>query len=303
MASDLLPGELSDQALLLKTLELAQHERSATTELIAVLAEIDLRKLYLGQGCSSMFSYCTRVLHLSEHAAYDRIEGARLCQKFPVILDRLRCGALTLTNLRLLGPSLKSDTVEPLLDAAAYKSKHDVEALVSTLRTASAGDDETYTIQITLAGDTLRKLRRAQELLRHAIPDGDPGTIVDRSLTLLLEQLERKKLGSTKPRRQAQRAKRRSRHVPLHVRREVWKRDGGQCAYIGGEGRRCEERGFLEFHHVDPHALGGKPVVDNLQLRCRAHNQHEAEIFFGRRYAGSSEGTGADELVPGPVET
>ena len=173
MTSNSLPQELSDQALLKKAEELAHHERIATAELIAALAEIDERKLYLGQGCSSMFAYCTRVLHLSEHAAYDRIEAARFGREFPVVLDRLRCGALTLTNLRLLGPLLKGETIESLLDQAAHKSKHEVEALVGRLRAETAADTETYTIHVTLSGETLKKLRRAQEMLRHAIPDGD----------------------------------------------------------------------------------------------------------------------------------
>lgn len=147
--------ELSDQALLKTAEDLAHHERIATAELIAALGEVDERKLYLGQGCSSMSSYCTRVLHLSEHAAYDRIEAARFGREFPVVLDRLRCGALTLTNLRLLGPFLKADTVEPLLDAAAHKSKHDVKALVGELRADTAADAETYTIPVTpVARDT-----------------------------------------------------------------------------------------------------------------------------------------------------
>lgn len=139
-----------------------------------------------------------------------------------------------------------------------------------------------------LSRETLGKLRRAQELLRHAIPDGDPGKILDRGLTLLLRQMERKKLGSGKPRQHRQRAVR-SRHIPLRVRREVWKRDGGQCAFVGSHGR-CGERGFLEFHHVEAYAIGGLAIAENLQLRCRAHNQHEAEIFFGPREALSPAG-------------
>jgi len=62
----------------------------------------------------------------------------------------------------------------------------------------------------------------------------------------------------------------------------VWKRDGGQCAFVGTEGR-CTERGFLEFHHLQPYAVGGQAVVQNVELRCRAHNLHEAEQYFGRR--------------------
>src|SRR5687768_16700960 len=71
-----------------------------------------------------------------------------------------------------------------------------------------------------------------------------------------------------------------SRHVPAAVRREVWKRDGGQCAFVG-DARRCTERGFLELHHVIPFADGGPTTAENLQLRCRAHNVSEAEQHFG----------------------
>ena len=68
--------------------------------------------------------------------------------------------------------------------------------------------------------------------------------------------------------------------MPASVKRAVWARDGGQCAFVGTEGR-CTARGFLELHHVEPFALGGPTTIDNLQLRCRAHNAYEAEMAFG----------------------
>lgn len=48
---------------------------------------------------------------------------------------------------------------------------------------------------------------------------------------------------------------------------------------MGSQGR-CTETGFLEFHHVEPYAAGGVAVSQNIQLRCRAHNVYEAELFF-----------------------
>ena len=61
---------LSDGELVAEVKRLARCESHATARLIAALAELDARRLYLGQGCSSMFTYCTQVLHLAEHAAY-----------------------------------------------------------------------------------------------------------------------------------------------------------------------------------------------------------------------------------------
>ena len=46
---------------------------------------------------------------------------------------------------------------------------------------------ELYKIQITVSRETHDNLRRAQDLLRHVIPDGDPAAIVERALTLLVE--------------------------------------------------------------------------------------------------------------------
>jgi hypothetical protein len=54
---------------------LAAGERRATAVLIRSLMELDARRLYLSEGCSSLFTYCTQVLHLSESAAYNRIHS------------------------------------------------------------------------------------------------------------------------------------------------------------------------------------------------------------------------------------
>src|SRR5688572_16248049 len=89
---------LSDQELLAKLKILACDERHATADLIASLAELDARRLHLSAGCSSLFAYCTQVLHLSEHAAYGRIEAARASRRFPVILDLLVDGSINLTT-------------------------------------------------------------------------------------------------------------------------------------------------------------------------------------------------------------
>jgi hypothetical protein len=72
-----------------------------------------------------------------------------------------------------------------------------------------------------------------------------------------------------------------SRHVPAHVRRVVWERDRGQCTFVGDTGHRCGARTWLEFDHVEPVARGGRATIETIRLRCRAHNQYEAERVFG----------------------
>jgi hypothetical protein len=43
-------AQLSDKELLAQVKRLAEHERVATADLIATLAELDARRLYLGEG-------------------------------------------------------------------------------------------------------------------------------------------------------------------------------------------------------------------------------------------------------------
>ena len=138
-----------------------------------------------------------------------------------------------------------------------------------------------YKIQFTVPKTTHDKLRRVQDLMRHTNSNGDPAVIFDRALTLLLEHLEKAKLAKTPRARNQSRATRAgSRHVPSAVKREVWTRDGGRCAFVGTAGR-CRETGLLEYHHVVPFAEGGEAVATNIELRCRAHNAYEAEEWFG----------------------
>ena len=139
-----------------------------------------------------------------------------------------------------------------------------------------------YKVQLTVTRATHDKLRRAQDLLRHSLPTGDLAEIVDRAVTLLVAELERAKLAVVERPRAARSNVPGSRYIPAAVRRAVWKRDGGRCRFVGAEGL-CTERGFLEFHHIRPHAAGGATIVENLELRCRAHNLHEAEHYFSGR--------------------
>jgi hypothetical protein len=363
---------LSDQNLLTAVKDLVRSERQATAHLIASLMELDIRRLYLSEGCSSLFTYCTKVLHLSEHAAYGRIEAARAARRFPMILELLADGSITLTTVTLLAPHLTPNNYSAVLNAAQYKSKREVERQVASLHprpdvpssirkqptmnssadtivapaeapsftsdpllvpTASAhsvllptapsgpsgskapGNSETasislspgtsraqpharrsviepltaerYKVQVTVRSDTVEKFRRIQDLMRHIIPNGDPATILDRALTMLLEHLERSKLAATDGPRARRTSRVRSRCIPAAIRRAVWARDAGQCTFIGTEGR-CNERGFVEFHHLNPYARGGDTTLENITLRCRSHNAYEAEQEFGRRPAACS---------------
>jgi len=294
---------------------------------------MDARRLYLGEGCSSLFTYCTQILHFSEHAAYGRIEAARAVRRWPAILELLADGSVHLTAIGLLAAHLTAENHVQVLASARHKSKREVEEIVARLRPQPAvpqsvrklptprtavGDrvappppspnaaateqaqvqpavekpkvraeikplaPEHYRVQFCVSRETYLKLSEVRDLLRHRVPDGDVAVIFDRGLTLLLAEARKTRHAASARPRATSVCHSHARQVPASVKRDVWARDGGQCAFVGAAGR-CAERGFLEYHHVVPFAEGGATSAENLELRCRAHNAYEAEQWFGVR--------------------
>ena len=94
-------------------------------------------------------------------------------------------------------------------------------------------------------------------------------------------KVDKEKFAATPKPRPGRTPKPGSRDIPADVHRTVWRRDGGQCAFVAKNGRRCTERSYIEYHHDDPHVLGGEATVENIALRCREHNVYESELIFG----------------------
>jgi len=136
-------------------------------------------------------------------------------------------------------------------------------------------------VQFTAGAELRRKLERLQRLMA-----ADLGEVIERAVTEKLERLEAKRYGLTKaPRRQPLPGSlpTTSRGVPAALKRAVYVRDEGRCRYTDAAGRRCNERDRLQYHHHQiPYALGGPHTLQNICLKCHAHNQYEADRVFGK---------------------
>ena len=130
-----------------------------------------------------------------------------------------------------------------------------------------------YKLQLTISGETVEKLRLAQDMLGHANPSGDEAEVLDRALTVLLADLAKKKFADAarpataegrKPDPHARGAMQKapSRHVPAVVKRAVWLRDLGRCAFVGAGGQRCSLRpGWRSLRRRDPVTLPGATTI------------------------------------------
>ena len=124
-------SHLSDETLLRGLAALVSQDRATTAALLAHIAEVDERRLYLPAGYDSMFSYCVGELHLSEEAAFKRIHAARTARRFPAIFVAVAEGRLHLSAVVMLAPHLTEGNADELLAAATHQTKSGIERLLA----------------------------------------------------------------------------------------------------------------------------------------------------------------------------
>ncbi len=173
-------------------------------------------------------------------------------------------------------------------------------------------DAQRYSVKLTVGSEFIDELAEVKSALSHLVPDGNLEAVMRVCFQKTLELCAQRKHGArrsgersrrlgrsevstepetvpapapiaatTAPPRERKGRRVLDRYIPAEVRRAVWKRDGGRCAFVGKDGKRCGSKHQLEFDHLQPHARGGPPTVGNLALHCRAHNLHRARKHFG----------------------
>jgi hypothetical protein len=121
----------SDAELLARVAAVVQAERIASADVIEHLMEVERRRLYLDQACSSLYAYCRERLGYSEDAALKRARVARLALRLPRVLDEIHSGAIHLTGLFLLDRYLNDENAEGLLAEARHKSRRELEKILA----------------------------------------------------------------------------------------------------------------------------------------------------------------------------
>ena len=278
---------------LLKNLETTySKERKHLADFLYYLAEVDARKLY-AQEHSSLFTFCTNRLKISEPSTCKRIQAARAAKKHPILLDLIRENKITLTTINLIAPHI----TEELIQETIGMKKRQVEDLLATkhpqpdvqesMRLVPMTKTRTFSreckpvlkplspqrvkVQLTLDTKTRDLMEKARLLLRRKYPQGRLEEIVTEAFETLIKKLEPQA-------RTAHRAPtKHTRYIPVPIKRQVWERDQGKCQYKTPSGKQCGEQAFLEFDHAVPWSMGDSSHdPNNIQLLCHTHNQLKA---------------------------
>jgi len=157
----------------------------------------------------------------------------------------------------------------------------------SAARTAEtrAVSEVQWSLRVTVGRAFKDDLETLSMLLSHKVPSGDLAAVLHEAVRCAIDKHGKRK-GAVRPARKVapRAAPKDPAAVPAELRRQVWERDGGFCAWVGPDGRRCGSRWQVEVDHVDPVARGGKATLGGLRLLCRAHNRLYAEQVYGREH-------------------
>jgi len=312
-----------------------ENEKRELVLFLIELGEFDAKKLALELGYPSTLGCLVRELRLTESSACRRIAAARLLARFPQIAGYLLASRLTLMGLVALKDVLDDSNVDELLERASGLSEPDLRQLVMRIRfgasspsvgvapgrlapatpvaaTVAADAVATSTGNPTVAppeelqavtlwvGPAFREeLEAVRTLLGHAVPSGKREEVLLHVLRAQRKLLERRRYGSPKRPSKPAAPPANADYIPAAVRREVYEREGGSCAYVGEEDRRCCSTLRLEYQHIVPLARGGPSTPTNVTIFCRAHNLLQAKKDFGEEYVKRKqlERRAADALV------
>jgi 5-methylcytosine-specific restriction endonuclease McrA len=315
---------ITDNILLNKLHSLVQNEREITLQVLHHLREVERRSLFAKLAYPSLFEYAVKELKYSEGAAQRRISSMRLLKELPQLEAKVEAGALSLSTLakaqsffrhereNIKTPAKKIEILVKLENKSAREVEKKLVSMSSSperlaperLRSVTATYSE---LKILVEDGFLKDIEELRGLLAHSRPHASIKELIAYAVDRAVKELRPKAPGratetpisaQTKesvvqpktmdtPHSHAEPTQSKntvSRHISQEVKRQVWRRDCGECGFVDPISRRkCGSKHGLEYDHIVPFAVGGETTSENLRLRCRTHNQLEAIVVFGEQ--------------------
>ena len=265
------------------TLDAFKTWNTTHAELLSVISEIDETRSYLELGYSSLWDYVTRELDMTAHQAHQFVSVNRKAKEVPILKEKVLQGEITLTKAALIVPELKAENQELWLAKAESNTAREIKKAV----TEAQGKQKFIEVKLKLTPEEYAELQKAQDILSQKIKKSATAeeTVMGLVKTYVTKQ--------DKPQK-AVRLLRTSkvnlenipfgRVLPAQVKHQVYSQSEGQCEATNPDGKRCENRRFLEIHHKRPISLGGSNHPENLILLCSGHHKVQHIGLLRHRY-------------------
>lgn len=281
-----------------RAIECVKNFKAAESELISILQRIDEKKGFRLLGYTSLFAYATKALQLSESHAYTLITVSRKASEIPELKKAISEGLITTNGARRIASVITQDSKDRWIEKAAVLTQRELEreivrvapeqAVKETMRFVDpvrvklvCGISEELMKGIQQVQNLVSQQRRKPVTLEETLEEmtgfylkrKDPVKRAERVLSKPVQHSARYETGIV----QSAPRKRRI-AIPTRVKHQVMKREQGQCSFRLPDGTRCDQKRWLDFHHVKSVADGGTHTPANITLRCQSHHSLEHEL-------------------------
>jgi len=297
---------LSNSALIAQLRELVARERMLVSEVLHHLLEVEERKLFLEQGYSSLFAFCTGELGFSEPEAQLRIQSMRLLRVVPEVAEKIECGELSMSVAAKIQSAARREDlapkeVEDLVCDLSGSSKREAEKELAKRYPEPPKPERARPVsedRVEVRFQISREIASQVEELFDRGAHTNFERSYEKLFTRLVEQetaraQKKETVRATPPKEKPQESppsdaapqrpdKVISRHIPNPIRRAIFKRRSEGCEYTApGSNHRCGSRHGLQVDHIIPFSQGGTHEPNNLRLYCGAHNRARGQNFKG----------------------
>ena len=282
-----------------RAMKAAEGYKRSETEVVKCIQEVDESLTFRRLGHNSLFNYMIDALGFSESIAANFITVSRKAREIPTLQLAIEEGKLSVSKARKITPVLTLENQVEWVEKAKNLPQRQLEQEV-----AREIPREDVPERIKFITGTRMELRMGiskeiEEKLRHVQDLESQRTgkhvCIEETLAALLEVY----LEVKDPVRRADRILKKesvkvSEHVARHAEEEstrpahsapiptttkhrVTKRDQGRCTHLDSHGKRCEDRRWIDIHHIIPRSKGGTNAPENLRTLCRSHHKQEHE--------------------------
>jgi HNH endonuclease len=253
--------------------------------LLTVLIEMRRLKLFAVLNYSGIFDYGERRLRLSRAQAYYFKTVAEKSEEVPQIKEAVVQGELTLSEARRIVPVITKENHAEWIGKAKALGQRELEREVTAVNPKAHPPKEKLRpvakdlseLKVPVDAKTEENLAALKEILSQKL--GKAATLTE--VIAWAAEVTRTKFDPVKRAGRSRKiSSRKSQVMPTpgrkpvraSVKHPVVLRDDMRCTHVSEDGRRCEQKRWLQLHHQIEVRHGGRNTVENLRLLCFAHH-------------------------------
>ncbi len=253
---------------------LAKQYLRTEAEFLEVLIQMRKKRVFAELNYADIFDYCEQRLKLSRAQSYYFKSVAEKSDQVPEINQAIQQGELSLSQARRIVTVITPENKNEWIEKAKTLKQTDLEREVNLFNPKAYAKASELKVKVTKETESdIQVIREilAQKLKRQPSLD---------EVVAYMAKLCREKLD---PEKKAERARKviflgnakAGRHViPDSVKHQVVKRAGWRCSFRSEDGRRCEQKRWLDFHHIIEVGNGGLNTPENLTILCSSHHSY-----------------------------